>query len=549
MILDETEVIQLIEEGVSDYMRECSEYAKKLNMHITGKDAKRYAEELNNHESLLQKKVREKLLKSNKGLFSFLSRPIDKVFTAKGGSIIYNLSEDKVEDVKALVSDVSDGLDLKTYLRKKVKPIYTIDPNGFVMVDIDSEGDIDTNIYTTDKLHWYAKKGNQLEAVIFAPYESDDEDDKKLYFRVLDDATDSIYIQDGDNVYLDEESVIPNYFGYVPAYILGDIICPNTGMFLSIFDDVIEDAEEFMRDNSVRIVHKLSHGFAKYWQYPEACTTCGGSGVVKIKDSEDNVIEDVCHTCGGGGLKDHKDASDMMIIDIPQEGETKITPEVGGYINPSIEIWKQYKEDLSDLKSDMYHITWGTIFDKGADNDTATASLIDVQPEAERVASISRTFSNLHEFLLDAFGRIVIGNKTYKSNVSYGTRYLMEKPDEILTTLRDARTDGLPVTLQQELLDKFYQTEYAHNSKEYNKAVKLLNVDPFPLMTATEVKDLGITGIDLYKKIYYPQWVNQLPEAKKILMTDEELRSDLSDYVNKIVESLKINLESEIKEE
>ena len=534
MILDEEKVKELIESGVSEYITDCREYSDELNMHITGKDVDKYTELFNDHESPAQKKVRERLLKSNKGVFSFLTRPLDKVFTAKGGSIVYNLPEAQVETIEDVVSDVSDGLNLKTYLKKKVKPIYLIDPNGFVMLDLDEDGGIETSLYRTHEIHWYSKKGNKLEAVIFNPIENDDKEDDKKYYRVLDENTDSIWVQDGNEIYQQEDSVLENYFGYVPGHVLGDVICPNTGKFLSLVDDVLEDAKEHLRDISVNVVHKLSHGFAKYWQYPEACTTCGGDGVLKNVDENDAIVESVCYTCQGGGVKDHKDASDLMLIDIPQDGEQKITPEVGGYINPSIEVWRQYKEDIFDLKSNMFQSLWGTTFQTEVGNETATGRLLNVQPEAERVASISKTFSDIHEFILDAYGRVILGRKDYKSNVSYGTRYLMESPDEILDRYTMSKEKGLPATLQQDLLERFYQAEYANNNQEYRKTIKIINVDPFPGLNPAEVKALGITGNELNKKIYYPQWVNQLTEAKKLLMTPDELKKDLEVYVNNL---------------
>lgn len=538
MILEENEVIELIKAGTPESILEARIYSDLLNMHVTGKDIKKYTEQFNNHESAAQKTLREKLIKSNKSLFSFILRPLDKIFTAKGGAINYNLPENKVEILRDAVSDVTDGLDIKTYLKKIVKSNYIIDPNGFIMVDLDNEGALTTKMYPTKDIFHYYNRGNEVQSIIFNPYESGTKEDKKLYYRVLDDTTDRIFIQDGDVVYLDEESILDNYFGYVPARILGDIVCPNTGRFLSLIDDVIEDANEHLRDVSVNIVHKLSHGYAKYWQYPESCTTCGGDGIV-LREVDNVITEVVCHTCLGNKTKDHKDASDLMILDIPREGEHILAPNVAGYINPSMEVWKQYKEDIADLKTDMFQSIWGTTYTTEGKNETATGRMLNVQPEAERVTWISKTFSSIHNFVLDCYGKVILSNKNYQSNVSYGTRYLMESPDAILNTLRDAKKDGLPTLIQKNLTYKYYQTEYQNNNEEYQKISKVLSVDPFPSMSAQEVKDLGITGDELLKKIYYPQWVNQLEEAKQLLMTTEQLKEDLNDYVLKLNVKLK----------
>ena len=529
-MLDTLEVIELIKSGVSQRISDARDYSDILNMHITGKDVKKYTEELNNHENAKQKKLREKLLKSNRSLFSFLTRPLDKIFTAKGGSVTYNLSESQIEILKDVVSSVSDNMSIKTFLKKKVKIKYLIDPNGFVMVDVDEDGGLTTNIYNSHDVLWYDNKGNEVQAIIFNPYmNEEDEDDKKKYYRVIDEKTDSIYIEDGGNIYLDEESILDNFFGYVPAYILGDESDPNSELFLSLVHSIIEDANEYLRDTSVNTVHKLTQGYAKYWQYPEACNTCGGSGVIKTK-VEDTIEEVVCYSCEGSKVKSHKDASDLMLIDIPQEGEQKITPDVGGYINPSIEVADMYDKCIKDNRMYMFQALWGTVFTTQGENETATSHLLNAQPETERVYGISETFSRLHKFILDCYGQAILSRKDYHSDVAYGTRYLMESPDALLERFTISKKESLPTLLQQDLLDKYYQTEYANNNSEYIKTKKLLQVDPFPSMSAQEVKDLGVIGEDLECKIYYPQWVNQLLEAKKVLMTVDQLKEDLKTF-------------------
>ena len=226
-------VIEQIKQGASQFIQDCRDYSDELNTHYTGIDSENMIEEILGYQSESQKKLRNKLKKSNKSFFAFLTRPLDKVFTAKGGVINYNLSESKKDKLRNFIEDINDGLDIKTFNRKKVKDIYIIDPNAFIFLDINAEGEITTNIYKTSDVLHYENRGNNLELVIFNPYESEDENDKKKYYRVVDAETDSIYIQEGDDVWQDEDTILPNFFEYVPGRILGDIFCPNTDKFLS----------------------------------------------------------------------------------------------------------------------------------------------------------------------------------------------------------------------------------------------------------------------------------------------------------------------------
>ena len=131
MKLSNSEVENLIYAGVSEELKLASKLAKEMNMHITGEGAKEYLEGLDQYENSNQKILREKIMKSNKSVFSFILRPLDKIFSAKGGAINYNLNDSSIAIVKAAVNEVADGLNIKRYLKKVVLKKYIIDPNVF----------------------------------------------------------------------------------------------------------------------------------------------------------------------------------------------------------------------------------------------------------------------------------------------------------------------------------------------------------------------------------------------------------------------------------
>lgn len=531
MVLDETQVAEIILKDVDPLISEARKRAERINMHITGKNTKEYLEKLDNYENDAQRQLKEKLLKSNRSLFSFLLRPADQVFSANGGSIQYNLSERSLETLKEAVSDVNEGLSVKEFLRKKVFKNYVIDPNGLLMCDIDEYGSLSVNFYGTKEIYWYKRNGNRVEALIFNPYKNpNDENDDREYFRVIDDISDNIYIKDGDTVTLSEQDTLPNYFGFVPANVVGDIFDVNEPLFLSFIDDVLDDAQERLRDINTAVVHKLAHGYAKYWQYPESCTTCGGDGEIKYEENE-VVKSRVCYTCNGSGVKSRKDASDMMLIDIPQDGEQKLTPDVGGYINPSIEIWQQYDKDIKETGDYMYECLWGSYFSRDPEAEkTATESFINSQIKNARRNDLSRNFERLHKFILDCYGKILFGIN-YEASVSYGTKYNDESSDVILETIFKASDKNVSSSIIGDLQIKYYQSEYANDQMELAKKIKLYKVDPFPDLTVMDVKDLGVDPLDYKCKVYYPQWSMTLDDAKIILSSVDELKADLINYV------------------
>lgn len=522
------QVIEIIKKGVSEKINNARVYADKVNMHVTGLNLEAYIDKIDDFESDTTYKLKQRLIKSNKGVFSKVLRPLDKVFTAKGGSVNYNLSTNQTKSITQLIADSTNNLGLKDFIKHHVKDNYVIDPNGFVFLDVDAEGQTSLKFINTTQVLNYVANGNELKHVIFEPYTLD----KKSYYRVLSEQEDVLYVREGDNIYLDENSIKINPFGFIPAYIVGDQIDVNTGLFISIIDDVIEEADELLRDTAVNTIHKLSHGYAKYWQYPENCTTCGGKGYLnRVVNGVVKATE--CQACDGSGRNKKKKASDIILVDIPKEGDPLIAPNLGGYINPSIEIWKQYNEDIERAQENIFNIMWGSFFESKERNQTATGKFLNVQPQIERVASISFTFSKVHQFLLKALGVIITGDSNYSPEVSYGTRYLIDSPDKLLQTISEAKEKKISENVQLQLLDRFYQTEFCNNNLEYLKAKKLQSVDPFPTLTVLEVKEIQetIPQIDYYQKIYYSQWVNQLDETKKIIMSAQELKADLENYV------------------
>ena len=78
MALNNDEIIKLIEKGTTSSIKLARQRAMKINMHLTGQGVKEYLQMLDGYETYAQKILREKLVKSNRSLFSFILRPTDK---------------------------------------------------------------------------------------------------------------------------------------------------------------------------------------------------------------------------------------------------------------------------------------------------------------------------------------------------------------------------------------------------------------------------------------------------------------------------------------
>lgn len=569
MELSNDRIIELIEAGVSDKIALARKKARHRNMHVTGKGMISYLEKLDSYETDAQKIIREKLAKSNRSNFSFILRPTDKIFTAKGGAINYNLPQKTIELIKDSTSNIADGLDIKKYLKKVVRKEYVIDPNGVLFVDIDKEGNVETHVIPTNEILWYEAKGNRVEAIIFEFYEK--KEDKisflkthcsektaeystpfpqgfsleKKYYRVIDSKSDRIFVREKktinnetlvDDVHEEPNSSISNYFGFVPALILGDEKDKNTGLFESIIEDLLDDADVLLRRMSVLNVHELAHLYPRYWAYAQACTKCGGEGRIpgKVIEGSNPVTyeeDTVCSSCGGTGAKTRTNPSDEVVVPTPQDGDP-ILEKLMGYESPDLETAKFYEAVIKSQREEMFRAMWGTTYEVGGKRETATGRFLDAQPVNDRLGDMSYTFAKMHKFLLDCYGIVILQNKKYESSVTYGRRYVFEGPDDILDKYKEVSEKPVSDLTKMDLQQRYFEAEYQDDPIQLVKRKKLMRVEPFPTLTCEKVLSLpGLPDEEKLKKIYFGEWANSLSDQEAIFLDEKKLKESLTNYI------------------
>lgn len=531
MVLDFEDITKIILDGVSPEIVSARRYASKLNMHVTGKGMIEYLTLIDDYETTSQKQLREKLAKSNKSNFSFILRPSDKIFTAKGGAINYNVSQDKVDVIKNGVSDIADGLDIKNYLKKVVKKHYVIDPNAVLFCDINQNGEVETYVVTTEEIFWYESKGNRVEAIIFAPFTKDEENDDKEYYRVIDQKTDYIvYVENGE-VFVDESSILDNYFGFVPALILGDEKNVNENIFDSIISDLVDEADVLLRRMSINNVHELAHLYPRYWAYAQACTRCGGEGEIVVDATTDPPTMDTCPSCGGSGEKTRTNPSDEVVVPYPQDGDPVI-PKIMGYESPDINTARFYQEVIKGSRDEMFRAMWGTTYQTSGKRETATGRFIDAAPVVDRLSDISYTFAKMHKFLLDCYGKVILRNPNYESSVTYGTRYIFEAPDDILKRYLEAGRENVSDLTRLDMQLRYIDAEYKDDPIELSKRKKLSKIEPFPTLSAEKVIDSAYIPDNLkLEKILFPMWVQTLRTEVIVTLSLDDLRERFKDFV------------------
>ena len=116
-VLTSDKVVELIKQPKSEKkIKLARQRSQELNMHVNGVDVK--ITKIEGYENDKQKKLREVLTRSNKALFQRLLQPVNKVFSAKGGTAEYVIGSEKLR--KEFENQKYKGYALNRWIKQKI---------------------------------------------------------------------------------------------------------------------------------------------------------------------------------------------------------------------------------------------------------------------------------------------------------------------------------------------------------------------------------------------------------------------------------------------
>lgn len=547
MILDLQQITDIINKNPNkDLVANAVTYNKRLRMHIYGENIATYLPKIEGFERAAMQTLRTKWATSNKDLWARTARPIDKVFSARGGSIYYNLSKDQDSKASALTSNLKGGISTKAWIESYWKPHFLDDPMGFIFIEIDENENAYPTYKSITSVFDYQLNGVSLDYVVF------NVDNKTklslglkkeaVIYRVVDDLFDYYVQKDGDTVTVIDDQTFPNYFMRVPAILNSDIANSQSDGFVSLFDEAIQLADEYLLKKSIKITHDFYHGFPKYWEYADDCAKCGGQ-----KSFEGAT----CPDCKGTGKRIMTSVSDVKLLSYPQDKETPIvTPNVLGYGEPSDIFHKISTETLAELEEKIHTTIWGAMntapktqgmaTDKGGGQRTATEIVTDQQPMIDRLNLVAASAEKRDKFIRD----MVIDFKLKQgysesggSSVNYGRRYMIESPDQVWDRYATAREKSGSVSVLDDLLLEFIESKYQGDPIGLSVQKKLMRLEPFVHLTIAQCDGIVENEIDYIKKLYFAEWVNSLQQGQLIVLDEPTLKEMLTEFAtNKLQE-------------
>lgn len=551
MILDQIQIRDIILNNPGkDLVSKGTDYTKQLRMHMYGEGLDLHLKQIEGFEKDQLKKLRVMYTRSNKDLFARLGRPIDKVFSARGGSIYYNLPETQDKRARNLAIDVRDGYSVRKWVEMFWKPHLLDDPCGIIFLELlpvqqamKAKQEGRSFVYPTYKsitcIFDYLPKGSNLEYVVFTVTKEEKRKaglnpDDQIY-RVVDDAFDYYVKRIDQEVTVLQDLTFPNYFGAVPAMVNSDIINPQLdGCFLSLYDEVIELANHFLMKGSIKVTHDFLHGFPKYSEFADDCIECKGTGF----DGSSK-----CQACKGTGKHIMLKVSDVKLLQWPTDKDTPIIKpaEVAGYIEPSKTYYEIATADLATLEDLMNVTLWGThtrvktqgmSINTAGDAKTATEIMDEVKPQSDRLHPISEMAEKRHKFILDAVIRLQV-TMTYRgSGVYYGRRYMLEGPDAIWEKYSTARTKGVAISALDDLLIEYYEAKFMTDPVKLAIQMKLMKVEPFVHYKIGEVQAFKPSPDDYKAKLYFGEWLSEQNDGIILVMEVVDLRKSLYEFTS-----------------
>jgi hypothetical protein len=526
-----------------------------LMRHVYGKDLKTALSQYKYFENsdVYQQRILNPT--SNKDLFARLLQREEQVFSAHGGACYYTgLNPKQTQDLNKKLDNIRFGMTLRYWIKQFALQAYRCDPMGLIFIEVNEENIAYPTYKCISSIYDYKSTGRKIEYVCFRLNKADalafgivdpllknfPNDKATEYYRFVDDAFDSIYKVGKGNIILvpvNGKDQIQNEFHQTPAFIVSDMISfDNSSHFFSPLSLVIELAETYQNDRSIRDLQKKYAGFLKSVEPMLECGECHGTG---------QLSGSTCPSCNGTTYKLKTTVADVARIDwdtIAKIGDIK---KAFAYISPDVTVWNKQDTSLNDIENMIVSVYWGTDLrantingpEVGAQNieETATKTIANLQPIYARLNRTADWAQQTENMIIDFIGGYSFPEVFKQSSVTYGRYYILETPDTLMDEYLSMKKSGASQTSLTESLRKYYHSAYKENPAKLAIMLKLMNVEPFVNHTLVEVQAANPAKIDFVSKLYYNDWLLSQNEDTLLSTTVDLLKASLLDFaINKL---------------
>lgn len=391
--------------------------------------------------------------------------------------------------------------------------IYT-DFNGFAMVEVPAKttkgivrdgiesttGDTPYIIFKAiEDVHDFKCNGRKIEYLIlnYGDKTIKDYDGKQQFvkmFRVIDDVKDQIWVIRNSEPMLDEDNkVINNTLGYVPAIQIGDLLYNTLNDYIktSCIHQVQPQLNDYMTRHAEHVSSEVQHAYPILAIKGTKCNYVSPEGYACSKGKIMNAMrqEVNCPRCGGAGATVIRNASEVVIIpELDKQGKAYDPGSVGQYIVPPTEILRHQAEELDALESTILYSGTGIAKALAKSSiQTATEIVLNIKPLEDKISSVLDNIEFVETFLTNAIGEMV-NPKEYKGcEVHYGRKLNIRDENLILNEIEQSKRAGMPVSYIRTLLQELNATRNRNSRQDMERGFMLLDLEPMATYSLKEI--------------------------------------------------------------
>jgi hypothetical protein len=573
-------------------IRAAQKYNDKLMLHLHGKGMKNAMKRMDYFENSDIYKARIEYAMSNVDMFARLLREEEQVFTARGGSVTFNMPKDKEKEMYGHITNLVYDQSLRKWVGNFAINAYRADPMGVIVMEIEQAPEEGSDnvaagkplnagiqmpkcypVYRSIQDVWdYKNVGQKLDYVCFVL--SDDElveygikqvtpapletlptsriNKQKRYFRFIDDSQDVIVERISDTIVEQCELVgapnpLPNPWGKCNAFVVSDILMFSDPQALDTpLRNVVELADSYLKGRSVRDLQKNYHGFAKAIEPLLKCSSCGGDGIINQNGAGEGFTKGrPCPECTlpgqtrGTGYKLRTKISDVAKFPLEMIADANFDyKKIFGYVTPDIASWDKQDDTVNSIEDLTYTTYWGCAHTtlegyNGSQSikETATKTVANLAPKFARMNTTADWAEKTENTICNWMGQYYYGEQWKGSNIIYSREYIFETPDTILATYYDMKANGMTDSMLDDQYKKYIKALYQSNPAMQDICLKKFSVEPFPHLLAADVESsIFVDPIDKVKKRYFGEWEETITSAQWITQDRATLDKSLTEY-------------------
>lgn len=423
-------------------------------------------------------------------------QPINKIKKVQPTvkSLIVDKENDSTNIISKNIAKYVDGLPLDYNIKKLVIEYCNKDPNAFAIntfVDYNGETIMTTTVAKSENVINYKKdiKGNYIWVLCRYDVTKDVFENGRLKISKGNEYI--LYTKDYEIVYSEAAQgkevgnrryIVSEYDhvdGQLMAFPLGVI---NTGDYYLPFIHVAEPLliKAINQISECDLTRRL-HVFPKEYEY---VPLCNDSDCIKGKNRSTG---DSCKTCGGTGLVTHKSSQDKVTLPMPKDpSQIFDLTKVNKYAELPIEVFKMMFDLMDKIESDIIKAVYNkNIFENNVFNKTATESLIDQQSVFDAVVNFTSKIESIYKSSVTGyfnhFSESVYVEYSYPYNVNL-TSY-----EALIGLLSDAKNANASIDVTNKINDMIEQSLFADDTEELTRIRTKRYFNPFAGKSESEV--------------------------------------------------------------